>query len=259
MSGTALTLALGFVALLGLCIGSFLNVVAYRVPAGLSVVSPASACPQCGVEIRARHNLPVAGWLVLRGRCYDCQAPISVRYPLVEAATALLFVAVLVPFGDQPRLWPALLYLVAIGVALALIDLDVRRLPDAIVLPSYPVLALLLALAGGPGALVRAVLGGALLAAIYLAVYLVSGAMGFGDVKLAGLLGAVLSDVSWGSLVVGGFLAFVLGAAVGVTLLANGRAGRRTAIPFGPFMIAAALLALFGLGHLGDAYLSLVS
>jgi leader peptidase (prepilin peptidase)/N-methyltransferase len=123
----------------GLAVGSFLNVVIYRVPAGLSVVSPPSACPKCGHEIRNRHNVPVFGWLVLRGRCYDCKAPISARYPAVEAVTALLFAAVTARLLHDDRAWlvPAYLYLVALGVVAALIAVDGQRLPSAIVSTSY--------------------------------------------------------------------------------------------------------------------------
>ncbi|HZX04955.1 prepilin peptidase, partial [Kribbella sp.] len=125
---------------LGLAVGSFLNVVVYRVPRGESVVSPPSHCPRCSQPVRNRHNVPVAGWVMLRGRCADCRLPINVRYPLVELATGLLFAAVAVRLGSVAAL-PAYLWFVGAGVALALIDLDVRRLPNAIVLPSYPVLA----------------------------------------------------------------------------------------------------------------------
>lgn len=119
--------------LLGLAIGSFLNVVVYRVPAGLSVVRPPSACPKCGHQIRNRHNLPVLGWLLLRGRCYDCQAPISARYPLVEAATGLLFAAVTARLLQVDRGWllPALMYSVALAVVAAMVALDGNRLPAA--------------------------------------------------------------------------------------------------------------------------------
>jgi len=129
-----------FVALLGLAIGSFLNVVIYRVPRGESLISPPSHCPSCDRPIRNRHNVPVFGWLALRGRCADCQAPISPRYPLVEAATGLVFVAFaarLYSLDLLPAL-PAYLYFAAIGIALAMIDFDCHRLPNAIVLPSYP-------------------------------------------------------------------------------------------------------------------------
>src|SRR4051812_14959524 len=157
------------IGLLGLAVGSFLNVVVHRVPAGRSIVHPASACPGCDHPIRARHNVPVLSWLWLRGRCADCRMPISVRYPLVELVTGLLFAAVAAELVSTDRLplAPALLYFTALGVALALIDLDVHRLPNAMVLPSYPVLAALLALAAGlehdASILLRAAVGAAAL------------------------------------------------------------------------------------------------
>ncbi|MGN6162717.1 MAG: prepilin peptidase [Marmoricola sp.] len=244
------------IGVLGLAIGSFLNVVIHRVPAGESIVRPASRCPECGHEIRNRHNVPVIGWLILKGRCYDCRAPISLRYPLVEAGTAALFVGTVLRFSDEPRLWPAYLYLAAIGIALALIDLDVHRLPDVIVLPSYIVGAALLLIDWNPHALLRAVEGGAILFAFYYAIAVIAkGAMGFGDVKLAGLLGGAMAYWSWGTLLTGAFLAFIIGSVVGVLLISLGKAGRKTAIPFGPFMILGALAALLGAGGLGDAYL----
>jgi leader peptidase (prepilin peptidase)/N-methyltransferase len=245
---------------LGLAVGSFLNVVVHRVPRGESVVHPPSACPSCGTPIRNRHNVPVLGWLVLRGRCYDCQAPISGRYPLVEAGTAVLFALTALRFADNPRLLPAYLVFAATGIALALIDLDVRRLPDSIVLPSYPVLAILLALGGDAGALLRAALGAALLFVVYLAIAMVAvGAMGFGDVKLAGVVGGMTAYLSWGTLLSGALLGFFLGAVAGVLLVAARRAGRRSAIPFGPFMVLGAWAAVLGAGHLGDHYLDLLA
>ena len=160
-----MSLLLAAIGLLGLAVGSFLNVVIARVPAGRSVVRPGSACPDCGHEIRARHNVPVLSWLWLRGRCADCRTPISVRYPLVELLTAGLFVAVTAALisSDRLPLAPAFLYFTALGVALAMIDLDVHRLPNALVLPSYPVLAGLLAFGawqlGEPVLLLRAAIG----------------------------------------------------------------------------------------------------
>ena len=133
--------------LAGLAIGSFLNVVVWRVPRGESVVSPPSACPACEAAIRPRDNVPVAGWLLLRGRCRDCSTAISPRYPLVEAATAGLFVVLALRLGADPVL-PAYLYLAAVGLALALIDVDVHKLPDRLTLPSYVVVAGLLGLGG---------------------------------------------------------------------------------------------------------------
>ena len=251
-----------FVALLGLAIGSFLNVVIYRVPVGLSVVHPSSRCPTCDAPIRARHNVPVVGWLVLHGRCADCRAPISPRYPLVELGTGVLFV--LVTFWlwhrSQMPLAPALLYLAAVGVALALIDLDVRRLPNAIVLPAYPVVAALLALASiGSGdwwALARAGMGAAALFGFYLLLVLAYPAgMGWGDVKLSGLLGAAMGYVGWAALIVGGFAGFFFGAIVAVIAMLLGRAGRKSALPFGPFMIIGAAFGIVLGPWLADVYL----
>ncbi|HEX6351477.1 prepilin peptidase [Actinophytocola sp.] len=247
---------------LGLVVGSFLNVVVHRVPLGQSVVSPPSACPSCGSRIRTRHNVPVAGWLVLRGRCADCDTPISARYPLVELATGLLFAAVAWRIIDLhlAAALPAYLYFTAIGVALTLIDLDTRRLPNAIVLPSYPVLAVLLgvsaALREDWWSLARAGLGAAALFTFFLLVVLAHPAgMGWGDVKLAGLLGAVLAHISWATFAVGAFAGFVLGAAVGIAVMAARQGGRKTALPFGPFMIAGALLGLFAGDPIGAFYL----
>src|SRR3954467_1310274 len=161
---------LGVAGLLGLAIGSFLNVVIHRVPRDESLVRPRSQCPQCGAAIRNRHNVPVFGWLLLRGRCADCRTPISVRYPLVEAGTAALFVAVAAKFGLTWAL-PAYLYLAAVAIALALIDLDVMRLPNAIVLPSYAVAAALLVpaalLGDGPAPILRGLAAAVLLWVVY--------------------------------------------------------------------------------------------
>jgi leader peptidase (prepilin peptidase) / N-methyltransferase len=249
----------------GLAVGSFLNVVIYRVPVGESVVSPPSKCPSCGASIRHRHNVPVFGWLLLRGRCYDCKAPISTRYPLVEAATGMLFAALTwrLLVIDMPWALAAYLYLAAAGVALAMIDIDVKRLPDAIVLPSYVVVAVLLTVAAIGGhdwwPLARAAIGAAALFAFYFALVLAYPAgMGFGDVKLAGVLGALMGYLSWSALIVATFGAFLLGAIVGVALIATSRGGRKTAIPFGPFMIACALVTVFAGGWLADAYLRLM-
>jgi leader peptidase (prepilin peptidase)/N-methyltransferase len=240
------------VGVVGLAVGSFLNVVVHRVPRMESLIRPASHCPECGTPIRPWHNIPVLGWLMLRGRCAACAAPVSVRYPLVELITAVLFVAVAARLGNLGlgSAIPAYLYFVAIGVALAAIDLDVRRLPNAIVMPSYPVLLLLLAASAAWQddwwSLLRAVLGGSILLLFYLSLVLLHPAgMGFGDVRLSGIVGGVLAYLSWSALIVGAFAGFLLGALVGVAMMAARRGDRRTAIPFGPFMIAGTLLAIF--------------
>ncbi|WP_147793626.1 A24 family peptidase [Cellulomonas sp. Y8] len=253
------------VGLLGLVLGSFLNVVVWRVPRGESVVHPPSACPRCGHAVRARDNVPVLSWLLLRARCRDCGEPISARYPAVEAVTAVAFVEVLVWQGFGWSL-PAFWYLAAVSVALALIDLDVRRLPDAIVLPSYPVALALLALAcWGPGSdaggevFLRAVLGGLAVGGAYLVIFLVYPAgMGLGDVKLAGVLGLYLGWIGWSAVLVGWFAGFLLGGLFAVVLLARRRAGRKSAIPFGPFLIAGAWVGLVAGPAVGQWYLGLL-
>jgi leader peptidase (prepilin peptidase)/N-methyltransferase len=242
-------LALSIAAVLGLAVGSFLNVVIHRVPRGESLISPGSHCPACAAPVRHRHNVPVLGWLALRGRCANCAASISARYPLVEAITAALFVALTLRFGVSPEL-PAYLYLAAITVALAAIDLDVYRLPNSIVLPSYAVaVALLIPVGAGSGdwsPVLRSLLA---MAALWLFFFAIRWAypkgMGFGDVKLAGLLGLYLGWLGWSSVLVGTFAAFLLGSVVAVGLVALRGAGRKSAIPFGPALLAGAFLAVF--------------
>ena len=235
-------------ALLGLIIGSFLNVVIWRVPRGESVVSPPSACPACQSQIKPYDNIPVLSWLILRGRCRSCGEPISARYPLVEALTAVVFALLAWRFDVTAQL-PAYLYLGAIGVALAFIDLDTKRLPDVLTLPSYAVALVLLGVAaavdGTWDSLLRAVLGGLALGAFYFALWFVyPSGMGFGDVKFAGVLGIYLGWISWGTVALGAFTGFLLGGVVGAFMLATKRATRKTGIPFGPFMILGALLAI---------------
>lgn len=204
----------------------------------------------------------MVSWLALRGRCRDCGAPIARRYPLVEAVTACLFVLVGLRFGWSAEL-PAFLYLAALGLSLALIDIDVHRLPDRLVLPAYPVLAVLLTFASGVhgdwDALGRAGIGGAVLLAVYGSLWLVRpDAMGLGDVKLAGVLGAALAWLGWGPLVVGAFAAFLLGGAYGIVLIASRRGGRRSRVPFGPWMVLGAALGVVAGGAIWSGYLGLV-
>jgi leader peptidase (prepilin peptidase) / N-methyltransferase len=236
------------VAILGLVVGSFLNVVVWRVPRGESVVSPPSRCPSCERGIRPRDNVPVLSWLLLRGRCRDCSSPISGRYPAVELATAAVFGLLAWRFGADWQL-PAFLYLGAVSVALSLIDIDTRRLPNVIVLPSYPVAGVLLLLPavldGRWPDLLRAGFGTVALYAFFFAMALIRpGDMGFGDVKLAGVLGCYLGWLSWGVLGVGAFAGFLLGGLYGAALMLVGRAGRKSKIPLGPFLVAGALLSV---------------
>jgi leader peptidase (prepilin peptidase) / N-methyltransferase len=249
-------------AVLGLAVGSFLNVVVWRVPRGESVIPPPSHCPVCEHPVRPRDNVPVLSWLLLRGRCRDCSNPISLRYPLVELGTSAVFVVLTIRIGFSAEL-PAYLYLGAIGVALALIDIDVKRLPNVIVLPSYIVSAVLLAAAALVeqewADLLRAGLGMAALYAFSFVLALVyPRGMGFGDVKLAGVLGGYLGWLGWAEVVSGGFLGFLFGGVVGGGLMLARRAGRRSMIPFGPFMLAGALVAILWGGALADLYLDSV-
>jgi leader peptidase (prepilin peptidase)/N-methyltransferase len=254
-------LLLSAVGLLGVAVGSFLNVVIYRVPRGESLVRPGSHCPSCGHKVRNRHNVPVLGWLMLRGKCADCRAPISVRYPLVEAFTAALFVAVAARFGLSWEL-PAYLYLAAISIALAAIDLDTMRLPDAIVLPSYRMALVLLILAmiaeHNWDAGIRGLIAAGALYAFYFVLAVVHPGMGFGDVKLALLLGLYLGWLGWSSLAVGAFAGFLLGGIVGAALLLARRANGKTRIPFGPYMLAGAFLAVFAAAPIAHWYTSLL-
>jgi leader peptidase (prepilin peptidase)/N-methyltransferase len=248
---------------LGLAIGSFLNVVIYRVPRDESLLTPASHCPTCRTSIKALHNIPLLSWLLLRGRCAYCRAPISARYPLVEGATALLFLAMTARFGLSPEL-PAYLFLAAITVTLAMIDLDVHRLPDSIVLPSYVIAALMLMPAGAAHATWwsagRGLIAMAALFFIYTALcFAYPGGMGFGDVKLAGLLGLYLGWVSWSSVLVGVFGGLLLGATVGTAVVALRRTDRSAAIAFGPYMLAGAMLALFVAAPVSTWYGSLLT
>ncbi|GAB3403942.1 A24 family peptidase [Schumannella luteola] len=266
----------GVLGALGLAIGSFLNVVIYRVPNGLSVVAPASACPGCETPIKGRDNVPLLSWLLLGGRCRSCRMRISARYPAIELVTGLAFIGVALVFTPavvtaatigqalaSAAVLAALLYFAAISVALTMIDVDVHRLPNAIVYPAYPVMAVLVtaaALAGGDaGRLVPALIGaaGSLLFYFILA-FAYPGGMGLGDVKLAGVIGMLLGFLGWPQLAVGIASAFALGGVFGIVLIALRRGGRKTGIPFGPWMLLGAWIGIFAGEPLAQAYLTLV-
>ena len=234
--------------LYGLVIGSFLNVVIHRVPERRSVVRPPSACPHCGTRISARDNVPVVSWLVLRGRCRSCAAPISVRYPLVELLTGALFALVALRFGWSPTL-PAMLIFVAGLVALAFCDLDRLVLPKRIVYATAVLVAVaLLSAAAATGQWHRLAVSAACAAAglvVFRLIYFISPrAMGFGDVRLAPLISGTLGWLGVGYALVGFLLANVLGVVIGLALIAGRRASRRTRLPYGVFLAAGAMLAL---------------
>lgn len=267
----AATLALGA---FGSIIGSFLNVVIHRVPHGRSVLRPASACGACGHAIRWYDNIPLLSWLLLRARCRDCGARISARYPLIELATALAFAGVAARFvpevlaaegvaGSSAALiaLAAYLYLAAISVSLAAIDLETMRLPNAIVLPAYVVGAVALtaaaALGGAWGQLATAGLGLVIMGAIYLIPALIRpDAIGGGDVKLAGVLGLFLGWMGWPALGVGIIAGFILGGAWGVALIMAGK-GRTARVAFGPWMLAGAWIGIIAGAWLLAGYLGL--
>ena len=270
----ALTVVLVILAgLLGTIIGSFLNVVVWRLPRGESLSHPGSACPKCGHAIRWYDNIPVVSWLLLRAKCRDCGEPISSRYPAVEAATGLFFAGVafwVLRGGLRLESEVAILiaaasflYLAAISVALTLIDLDVHKLPNKIVLPAYVVGVLTLGAAslveGDYEQLLRAGIGAAALFVAYFIMAIVyPGGMGFGDVKLAGVLGFVLAWFGWDAFAVGAFAPFLLGGLFGIALIAFTKAGRKTRVPFGPWMLAGAWIGIFAGPVVARAYLSFV-
>jgi leader peptidase (prepilin peptidase) / N-methyltransferase len=236
----------------GLVAGSFLNVVAYRLPRGESLVAPGSRCPGCAVAIRAYDNVPVLSWLALRGRCRGCATAISARYPLVELATGLLYAAVALTQNDAVDVVLGLL-LVTVLVPVTLIDLEHRILPNRITLPAA-VAALVAGLLLDPG-LVREQLIAAAAAGgfFFLAAAAYPRGMGMGDVKLAGVLGLYLGR----SVAPAILIALVAGVAVGAAIIARkgAREGRRTAVPFGPFLALGGTIAFFAGDRIVDAYL----
>lgn len=245
----------------GLVVGSFLNVIVYRIPAGLSVVRPPSACPSCDTPIKPYDNLPLLSWLLLRGRCRSCGTNISIRYPLVEAATAVLFLATYLIVGLD---WTVIGYIwfVAVTFALALIDFDTKRIPNRILLPGVVVGAVLLgagALADGEvGAYGRSWLAAlAYFAGFLVLALIVPAGFGMGDVKLAFFLGMFVGFVSWQALAVAVFGAVFIGGGVSILLLASRRVGRKDAIPFGPSMVAGAWLAIAFGNQIAGVYLGL--
>ncbi|CDK01035.1 Type 4 prepilin-like proteins leader peptide-processing enzyme [Microbacterium sp. C448] len=272
----ALGLIVAFAGVFGLVIGSFLNVVVYRVPAGIPLTRE-SRCPNCDAPVRPWQNVPVLSWVGLRGACASCSAKISPRYPVVEATTGAIFAGVAWFFATgylstsegststaaTVVVALAFLYFAAVSVVLSLIDLDTRRLPNVIVLPSYVVSLVVLALACILGAdwsaLLRSILAMAALFAFYAILRAIRpDGMGGGDVKLAGLIGIQLGWLGWGSVVVGAFAAFVLGGIFGVALLLARRAGRRTAIPFGPWMLVGAWVGIIAGEPIARWYLGLL-
>jgi leader peptidase (prepilin peptidase) / N-methyltransferase len=256
-----------YAAALGLIVGSYLNVVIYRLPRGISTVLPRSRCPECGAAIRPFDNLPVLSFLLLGGRCRACRERISWRYPLVEAATAALFVACFLRFGTSLEALAAALF-GSLMLALAIIDLDHMMLPDRLTYPGIALGILLQpllpwarlwdgpwgALAGGAlGALV----GGGVLIAVWLAWYFIrhEEGLGLGDVKMLAAIGAFLG---WQGALVALFFAALSGAAVGLVLMASGSLHAKSKLPFGTFLAIGGMVALFAGEPLVRAYARLL-
>jgi leader peptidase (prepilin peptidase) / N-methyltransferase len=238
--------------LYGLVIGSFLNVVIWRVPRKESLVRPPSHCPACDTPISPRDNVPVVSWLLLGRRCRQCRESIAARYPLVELLTGVMFVAVGIRFSHSWAL-PAYLLLTASLIALSAIDLEHYILPNRIVYPvgfaSVPLLAFASAFEHDWGAFGRALAGAVIAFTFFFIVHTVSPrGMGFGDVRLSFILGLYLGWLGWGEIAGGLFAGFLYGALVGLAVMAVvGARGRKYHIPFGPFLAVGTMtIVLFG-------------
>ena len=233
---------------LGLAVGSFLNVVIHRVPEKESVVRPRSRCPKCGTELASRDNIPVLSWLLLRGRCRTCAEPISARYPLIELATAALFVAAGIRFGASWAL-PGYLLLFASLLAISAIDLERYIIPNRIVYPTlFLAIPLMIAAAfaeGEPERIRTAAIGSLAAWFAMLVVHVVSPkGMGFGDVRLSAVIGLYLGWIELELVLLGMLLGFLLASVIGIGLMIAGRRGRKDAVPFGPFLAAGAVIAI---------------
>jgi len=247
------SVAVAFIAIFGFCIGSFLNVVIARIPAGRSLIRPGSACPQCGASIAWYDNLPLVSYALLRGQCRKCGTAISWRYPIVEGACGGLFALAYARFEWGPELISALVLLAGL-VAITGIDLDHQIIPDVLSLPGV-VLGLLFSLVpGGIGwwsSLLGAVVGGGVFIVIIVASTFVIGqpGMGLGDVKLGALLGTFLG---WKLVLLSILISVLSGGPLAAALLATGRKGRKDPVPFGPFLALGGAISLFW----GDAILA---
>lgn len=246
-------------AIVGLAVGSFLNVVVWRVPRKESVSRPRSHCPSCDTVLANRDNIPVVSWVLLGGRCRTCRARVSPRYPLLELACAALFAATALRFGLSYQL-PAYLVLGAGLLALSVIDLEHRLLPNRVVYPTGYAVGLLLVLAAlaraEPRRIVWALIGAVVSFALFYVLHIIKpGGMAFGDVRLSFVLGMATGwlDLTFVPLFL--FTSFLVAAVVGLAYGALSGKGLKAAIPFGPFMVLGAEVAIFVGRPLVDAYL----
>jgi leader peptidase (prepilin peptidase)/N-methyltransferase len=250
-------MVIAFAALLGAVVGSFLNVCIRRIPLRESIVLPGSHCPQCRAPIRTLDNIPLLSWMLLRGSCRACGEPIGLRYPLVEALTAVAAVALYVRFGETPALAVAALFTAAM-IVITFIDLDHLIIPDVISLPGI-VIGFLLALLGlGPSwqdSLAGILVGGGFLWVVAEGYYRLTGreGMGGGDIKLLGMIGAFLG---WQSVFLVLLLSSISGSVFGGALMLLRGADSKVAIPFGPFLALGGMIALFWGERIVDWYLA---
>ncbi len=236
----------------GALVGSFLNVVGYRLPRKESLVSPGSRCPSCGTPVRPYDNIPVLSWLLLRGRCRSCGTRISARYPIVELATALLCAAVVLDKGADEDALLGLAFVILL-VPITIIDLDHRLIPNVLTAIGA-VAALVLVLATDSGAIgehaLSALAGGGF---FLIAAIAYPAGMGMGDVKLAAVMGLFLGREVGAALLI----ALLAGSVIGLAIIAykGSKEGRKTAIPFGPFLALGGIAALFAGDDIVDWYL----
>lgn len=240
-------------AAFGLILGSFLNVVAWRLPSRMSLSLPASHCPSCETPIKPYDNIPVLSWLILRGRCRSCSEHISARYPIVEAMTAVLFAAVVAVHHANTAPMVLGLVLVAFLVPIALIDLDHRLILNRLTLPAA-IAAIVLGTALDPGGQVERLIAGAAAGAVIgLPALLNPKGMGLGDAKLVAVMGLYLGA----AVVPAIFIAFILGTVIGIAIIMRKgmSQGRKTAVPFGPFLALGAIVGILAGNELVNAYL----
>jgi leader peptidase (prepilin peptidase)/N-methyltransferase len=246
-----LALSAATAGLFGAVFGSFLNVVAYRLPRRESLVAPGSHCTACGAPVRPFDNIPVLSWLVLRGHCRDCSAPISPRYPLVEAATALLCGGAVLAHNSASGIALSVT-LVLVLVPAALIDLEHRIIPNRLTALGA-VLAVALGTALDPsGELARLAAGAAAGGFLFAAALAYPRGMGMGDVKLAGVMGLFLGSAVAPAMLIGMLVGVVVG--IGVMARKGVAAGRKTKVPFGPFLAVGGIVAMFAGSQLVHLY-----
>lgn len=265
--GGVTTVVLAAVAfVIGCFIGSFLNVVIWRVPNGISLVNPKrSFCPNCKSPIRWHDNIPVISYLVLHGKCRDCQEPISRRYPLVELLGGFMtMLAVLGPALHLYPVWllPATIYFAWLSIVIAFIDIDVQLILDIMTYPSMLlILALLTFASWGTGSwtpLLRAVICAVALAAFYVLLgFIWPNGMGLGDAKLAVIVGLILGWLGLRQLIVGASAAFIVGGAFALIQVARKRINMKGGVPFGPYMLIGAWIGIYVGAPIANWYLTI--